>query len=358
MKRLLPIMLALALSTISPPMQIVPAMAATVSGEDYLAGAWLFYRSRFLTDDGRVVDNANGDVSHSEGQGFGMLLAVAADDRSDFNAMWKWTRDNLMIRDDGLAAWRWDPASDPFVADENNATDGDLLIAWALLRAYKQWGDLDYFASSRAIASAIGAHAVEQYGDDTLLLPGASGFGSEDREDGPIVNLSYWIFPAIYELSVFAPEFPADQLIATGLSLVDRAQFGDAHLPADWISLAGDTPVPAADFPPTFGYDAIRIPLYLAWYPPSGTDRLARFTSVWSHAEMPSVINLASGEPTSQMSDPGYRAIIDLARCSTADAPHRDLAQNFDLTHYYPSTLDMLSLLAMVERYPRCLEAP
>ena len=43
--------------------------------------AWRAYKARFVTAQGRVVDTANGLVSHSEGQGYGMLLAVAADDR-------------------------------------------------------------------------------------------------------------------------------------------------------------------------------------------------------------------------------------------------------------------------------------
>ncbi|VTN12488.1 Endoglucanase precursor [Raoultella terrigena] len=39
--------------------------------------AWESYKSRFMMADGRIVDTGNGSVSHTEGQGFAMLLAVA-----------------------------------------------------------------------------------------------------------------------------------------------------------------------------------------------------------------------------------------------------------------------------------------
>ncbi len=41
-----------------------------------------------------------------------MLMAEAAEDRDSFNRIWQWTKANLFVRDDGLAAWRWDPTSD------------------------------------------------------------------------------------------------------------------------------------------------------------------------------------------------------------------------------------------------------
>lgn len=97
--------------------------------------AWQGYKQRFVTSAGRVVDTANGQISHSEGQGYGMLLAVAANDRPTFERLWGWTRANLMVRDDQLIAWRWTPGQRPPITDMNNATDGDILIAWALRRS-------------------------------------------------------------------------------------------------------------------------------------------------------------------------------------------------------------------------------
>ncbi len=35
--------------------------------------AWERYKARFMMPDGRIIDTANGNVSHTEGQGFAML---------------------------------------------------------------------------------------------------------------------------------------------------------------------------------------------------------------------------------------------------------------------------------------------
>ncbi len=43
--------------------------------------AWESYKARFFKPEGRIVDTGNGGVSHTEGQGFAMLMAVANDDK-------------------------------------------------------------------------------------------------------------------------------------------------------------------------------------------------------------------------------------------------------------------------------------
>ncbi|MEG9529489.1 MAG: glycosyl hydrolase family 8, partial [Hyphomicrobiales bacterium] len=63
------------------PAQAGKAASPSLVGKLGNDTAWRAYRSRFITDQGRVVDTANGQISHSEGQGYGMLLAVAAGDR-------------------------------------------------------------------------------------------------------------------------------------------------------------------------------------------------------------------------------------------------------------------------------------
>src|SRR4051794_1608081 len=152
---------------------------------------WQAYKTAFVSDGGRVVDNANGNVSHSEGQGYGMLLAVAADDREAFDAIWSWTRAQSMLREDGLAAWRWNPDASPHVGDRNNATDGDLLIAWALAEAGERWRAPAYPPASLAISQALAAAVVADSPFGPVLMPGAAGFGAKERSDGPVLNLSY-----------------------------------------------------------------------------------------------------------------------------------------------------------------------
>ena len=73
-----------------------------------------------------------------------------------FDRIWGWTRANLMVRDDALLAWRWEPGKRPAVADMNNASDGDILVAWALAEAGEFWGDMSYRTAARRIAVEIG----------------------------------------------------------------------------------------------------------------------------------------------------------------------------------------------------------
>ncbi|MGH7860175.1 MAG: glycosyl hydrolase family 8, partial [Candidatus Binatia bacterium] len=71
---------------------------------------WLAYRERFVTPEGRVVDTGNGGISHSEGQGYAMFLAVSFGDRAAFERIWRWTKETLQVRADKLFAWKWEPA--------------------------------------------------------------------------------------------------------------------------------------------------------------------------------------------------------------------------------------------------------
>src|SRR6185436_18318648 len=120
-------------------------------------------------------------------------------------------------------------------------SDGDLLIAWALMRAGKKWEDANYTAKAKSIAEALTKQAVitdPTYG--ALLLPAVKGFSSAEQPDGPVVNLSYWIFPAIADLGALDSEFPAQALLGTGTKLLKTARFGSSQMPSDWISLKGE----------------------------------------------------------------------------------------------------------------------
>lgn len=76
--------------------------------------AWERYKARFMMPDGRIIDTANGNVSHTEGQGFAMLLAVANNDRPAFDKLWQWTDNTLRNKSNGLFYWRYNPvAPDP-----------------------------------------------------------------------------------------------------------------------------------------------------------------------------------------------------------------------------------------------------
>ena len=143
--------------------------------------AWERYKARFMMPDGRIIDTANGNVSHTEGQGFAMLLAVANNDRPAFDKLWQWTDNTLRNKSNGLFYWRYNPVAPDPIADKNNASDGDTLIAWALLRAQKQWQDKRYAIASDAITAALLKSTVVTFAGRQVMLPGVKGFNLNDH---------------------------------------------------------------------------------------------------------------------------------------------------------------------------------
>ncbi|MGI6244343.1 MAG: glycosyl hydrolase family 8 [Pseudochelatococcus sp.] len=319
---------------------------------------WRRYRDRFITA-GRVVDDGNGNISHSEGQGYAMMLSVMAGDRATFAALWSFVRTELLIRDDGLAAWRWNPATRPHVTDINNASDGDILIAYALLLAADAWGDAGFARDAQQIVAALSKHAVMKSGGRMLLMPGVAGFGPRERTDGPVVNPSYWIFEALARFGTLkAGAQPWGGLTKSGLDLIDRSRFGPAGVPVEWVSLRdGERPRPAERFPNEYGYNALRIPLYLLRAGIDAPERLERFRRLWSGngRPAPAIIRADTGEVTYRLSDPGYAMIVAALDCALDRAPVPDALRDFRPTLYYPSTLHLLGLALVRQRYPQCL---
>jgi endo-1,4-beta-D-glucanase Y len=317
---------------------------------------WRPWRDRFVTADGRVVDDANNNISHSEGQGYGLLLALLALDKAAFTKIWSFTKREQLLRDDGLVAWRWDPAASPHVGDANNASDGDILIAYALALAGQSWNSPELTAAAQDLARAIGRVLVKRVDDRTVLMPAAKGFGPGERPDGPVVNLSYWIFEALPALAKLAPDTDWSALADSGRDLVLASRFGPDQLPANWISIHAVAPAPALGFDPLFGYDAIRIPLYLVRAGLVDRSLLAPFAKLWgSPSDPPAVINLADGHAASELGDPGYRMIVATVACALDRTPIPVSLRTPAPTSYYPSTLHLLALSTIAQNYPGCL---
>ena len=223
---------------------------------------WIQYRDRFLSPDGRIVDNGNGGISHSESQSYGMLFALYANDREAFERIENWARTTLGREDVALHSWRYDPNAPQPVSDPNNATDGDIVIAWALALAGDRWQNPAYSDRSAEIRAAIRECCVtSRYGRE-LLLPGMQGFV---ERDSVVLNPSYFVWPALDLFARLDGESVWGTVIADSEDITGLARFGSHQLPTDWLTVTGhDDVAPARNKPPRFGYDAIRVPLFAA----------------------------------------------------------------------------------------------
>lgn len=301
---------ALALITgLAPALAMAPPPAPGLS-------EWQAYTRRYLAPEGRIIDTANRGISHSEGQGYSMLFAVHFNDRARFDLMWNWTRRNLLRPSDSLFAWRFDPNNRVAVSDTNNATDGDIFIAWSLLMAAERWQVPEYRAAAHRITADILRCCVIEFRGRTLLLPGAHGF---QNAEGVIINLSYYAFPALRALSRLVPDARWAALEADGLALMNEAGFGRWRLPPDWLLLPvrGGPPLPASRWPNRFAWDAVRVPLNLAWQNLQAQPLPASrgFWDFQGHPQRPPAwVDLSTGAIAPYPGHAGVRAIHALVR--------------------------------------------
>ncbi len=235
------------------------------SGEAAESGTWTGFKEQFITTNGRVIDRYQREISHSEGQGYSMLLAVAFGDRETFSLLWKWTKKHLQVRKtDSLSAWSWGELPNGVTApiDFNNATDGDICIAWALLLARERWNLPVFEDEGRKILASIQQHLLLEDFGTTMVLPGYYGFV---QQDAVIVNPSYLVFPAFKVFGRYSDRILWERVYKESLSLLKENAFGRWQLPADWLLLDKDSVTILAEKPPLFGYEAIRVLLWTSW---------------------------------------------------------------------------------------------
>ncbi len=328
-------------------------MAGTLANEPL----WPAYRDRFIKGSGRVVDNANKNISHSEGQGFALLMAVAAEDRETFARIWAFTKKELMVRDDNLVAWRWAPGFGRNVTDKNNATDGDLLISWALLEAANAGFSNVYRTEAKRILSDLRRLVHKDAKTGLWMRPGIWGFTAAEHSGRDIINMSYWVFPALERISDLTGDPMWRKLGADGEKLLAKSMDNRGGLPPDWnaySSRSGSVGF-APKFSTRFSYNAIRVPLYLAWSDADRSSWLARFQKNWvGRKGQLAQVDVRLGRSRGKFADLGYQAVAHLVTCSQTNARFPGAMRTKLDKLYYPASLHLLTIIAAKQRYPQC----
>jgi len=189
--------------------------------------AWNNFRIKFISDEGRVVDRSLPQhVTTSEGQSYGLMFALIADDRASFDLILKWTEDNLASGDltSQLPAWNWGKRVDGSwgVIDSNAATDADLWIAYALSEAGRLWNVPKYSALAELVASRIlREESAEIPGLGLVLLPGPKGFHTE--ESIWRLNPSYLPIQIMRHFAAIYPDSDWNKIAETSLGIIVRS---------------------------------------------------------------------------------------------------------------------------------------
>jgi endoglucanase len=216
------------------------------------------FLERFVDPNGRVVRRDQGGDTVSEGQAYAMLLAVAIGDRKTFNRVWTWTKNNIQ-RSDGLLSWHWQNGS---VDDDAPSADADLDAAHALALAARRFHQPELAAVARRMGDAIRATETINTPLGGVLAAGPWSTGQR------LANPSYTDPGAIAKLSRLGDTASWRRLLQASTRMVDSVAHTGA-LPPDWASVGPDgsgTPVknPRGQGPPTFSFDAARVPIRFA----------------------------------------------------------------------------------------------
>ena len=303
-------------------------LSGACCAQGYTLSEWNDFKSKFFQQ-GRIVDTGNGNISHSEGQGMGLLMSVRMNDKVTFDQLYKWTVDNLQ-KPNKTFSWKWESGR---VADKNNATDGELYIAWALIEATDAWGDPKYLAEAKKITDALISCCVKKIGSKIYLLPGEYGF---DEKEYIVVNPSYYIYPAIKKINAKFENPIWESLNLSGIRA--SSGWGTFKLPADWLTVSklNEDLLPWKERPFRFGFEAIRVGLFLKQNNNSAS--LVSPITVWLQKESnPGWVDLNTTQKAEYPLPPGFRSVGQyLAGSKIKTLPVKDM-------DYYNNFLYFLS---------------
>jgi len=320
-----------------------------------IAQIYSTWTKNFVQSD-HIVAPEQSNVVTSEAMGYGMMIAAAMGDKTAFDKFAGYVSGKLA---GGLMTWK--------DGQSGSASDADLDIAYAYLMANVQWPSGGYKAKSDSMASAIASSDLV-----SNVVSGGSQFHS-----------------APFNPSYFAPAWMKK---LTGLSGAVGANYtlvnanvnsGTAGLPTDWANMSDGKPSGPGSAQVTseiqdgggaMGYDAARVPWRLGMDAClGGTDTAAVKAIVSFFAgkyDAGATIDLmkagwikSSGavHPKAIDMQGSYIGPIGVGAMAAGNAAMRDRAframldmlENGDYNHtYFPSTVGLLSLLAMSGNFP------
>lgn len=315
----------------------------------------------------RVKMPEQNNMTASEAQGYGMIIAAVMGDKELFDGLWTYTEDKL--EGTGLMQWRTDGSG--------SATDADEDIAFALLLGDMQWGGTTYSSTAGDMIAAMATHDVE----DGTITPGSNWNDTDAYNPSYFAPSFYRVFDAAVGDNTWAG------VIDAGYTTLEnnQTQFQAGGLISDWCTVDGTAVNGQTAFNatvtgnftegPVYGYDAARVPWRLGLDAcvnddPDAKARLTALLSFFANEyedgdKIDTLLagwyagHVASNAAESQVSfigPVGVGAMAIAGRDNMRDRAFRsvlDIMENPEFNRtYYPATLGLITLLTMTGNFP------
>ncbi len=224
---------------------------------------WESYASRFIQEDGRVID-ISGGFSTSEGQSYALFFSLVGNDRERFKTILKWTEENLAQGDLSarLPAWHWGRAENDEwkILDSNSASDSDLWMSYTLIEAARLWEKPAYERLGQKLLERVIKEEIRHLpGLGIMLLPGPEGFCLKD--DVCRLNPSYLPIPILRRFSQYYKSDLWDRLAENTVHMIQSTS--KEGIVPDWVAYKNGQGFILDPVEGDVGsYDAIRVYLW------------------------------------------------------------------------------------------------
>jgi len=321
-----------------------------------IAQIYANWTKTFVQNNKIVAPEQNNDTT-SEAMGYGMMIAAAMGDKAAFDKFSGYVGNNLS---GGLMNWK--------NGGSGSASDADLDIAYAYLMANLQWPSGGYKKMSDDMAANVASKDLNGSG----VLTGGSQFQSAP------FNPSYFSPAWMRKLTGLSGSVNANYTLVNA-----NVSAPTGGLPTDWANLSDGKPSgPGSaqvtseiqDASGAMGYDAARVPWRLGMDACLGGGNTAALKSIVdffaAKYDAGATIDLmkagwikGSGavHPKSQNMQGSYIGPVGVGAMAMGNTAMRDRAframldmlENGDYNHtYFPSTVGLLSLLALSGNFP------
>lgn len=233
----------------------------------------------------------------SEGIGYGMLLSVYMADKTLFDGLWLYYKDN--VNSNKVMNWKINGCSGTI--GQNGATDAELDAAFALIVADYQWasaGTINYKNDATALISAIKNHEVEA--NTYVLKPGDQFGGSQITNPSYFSPAYYRVFGTFTNDTAFWNQVAAKSYTIINNNLTQNNAVGG--LVSDWCEASGAYSSQAGGYAnggKMYTYDAARTPWRIAvdylWHGNADAKAYAKKSSDFVRVNLGGSLNIKDG---------------------------------------------------------------